>query len=159
MSVVGKHIITVTHIQPSFLPSSPLFSNSSSNIYSFSQCKGSRETRWEAVLQGEWGRQECAGVVLALKLKYEHIHLNSFSEMRVDLAAQVNFHIQTYDWHSSTSILVYTIGTQLLSGYISVSQMVEKLMNSNNGRVFWWKIVKNFKAQDKPQASPILCFA
>ena len=25
------------------------------------------------------------------KLKYEHLHLTSFSKMRVDLAAQVNF--------------------------------------------------------------------
>ena len=30
------------------------------------------------------------GVSLVPKLKYEHIHLTSFSKMRVDLAAQVH---------------------------------------------------------------------
>ena len=30
------------------------------------------------------------GIRLVPKLKYEHISLNSFSKMRVDLAAQVN---------------------------------------------------------------------
>ena len=29
------------------------------------------------------------GLSIVPKLKYEHIHLNSFSKMRVDLAAQV----------------------------------------------------------------------
>ena len=30
-----------------------------------------------------------AGLCLVSKLKYEHVYLNSFSKMRVDLAAQV----------------------------------------------------------------------
>ena len=41
------------------LPSSLLFSNSSSNIYSSHSAKGlSKETCWEAVLQGDWGWHE-----------------------------------------------------------------------------------------------------
>lgn len=31
-----------------------------------------------------------SGLVLLPKLKYEHVHLTSFSKMRVDLAAQVS---------------------------------------------------------------------
>jgi len=30
------------------------------------------------------------GLTLVPKLKYEHVHLNNFSKMRVDLAAQVS---------------------------------------------------------------------
>ena len=33
--------------------------------------------------------REAAGLALVPKLKYEHIHLTTFSKMRVDLAAQV----------------------------------------------------------------------
>ena len=33
--------------------------------------------------------REAAGLALVPKLKYEHIHLTSFSKMRVDLATQV----------------------------------------------------------------------
>ena len=32
-----------------------------------------------------------AGIRRVPKLKYEHIHLTTFSKMRVDLAAQVDF--------------------------------------------------------------------
>lgn len=35
-----------------------------------------------------------SGLTLLPKLKYEHIHLNNFSKMRVDLATQVNFFIK-----------------------------------------------------------------
>ena len=39
---------------------------------------------------GDSGAQRAQpGLSLVLKLKYEHIHLTSFSRMRVDLAAQV----------------------------------------------------------------------
>ena len=31
----------------------------------------------------------CPGLALLPKLKFEHVHLNNFSKMRVDLAAQV----------------------------------------------------------------------
>ena len=31
------------------------------------------------------------GLRVLPKLKYEHLHMTSFSKMRVDLAAQVNF--------------------------------------------------------------------
>ena len=33
--------------------------------------------------------KEAVGLRLVPKLKFEHVHLNSFSKMRVDLAAQV----------------------------------------------------------------------
>ena len=33
------------------------------------------------------------GLSIVPKLKYEHIHLNNFSKMRVDLAAQVCYNI------------------------------------------------------------------
>ena len=36
--------------------------------------------------------KDTAGLYLAPRLKYEHVHLNSFSRMRVDLAAQVHVH-------------------------------------------------------------------
>ena len=36
--------------------------------------------------------QEAVGLRLVPKLKFEHIHLNTFSKMRVDLAAQVWCH-------------------------------------------------------------------
>jgi hypothetical protein len=58
------------------------------------QCNG-REIRWEHILQlyrGDVGK--ASGLALVPKLKYEHVHLTSFSKMRVDLAAQVRtFHL------------------------------------------------------------------
>lgn len=39
----------------------------------------------------EQDRGKASGLAMVPKLKYEHIHLNSFSKMRVDLAAQVSF--------------------------------------------------------------------
>ena len=45
---------------------------------------------WEHVV-ALYERDHCQGLGLSMvpKLKYEHIYLNSFSKMRVDLAAQV----------------------------------------------------------------------
>ena len=37
-----------------------------------------------------------AGLALLPKLKYEHVHLTSYSKMRVDLAAQVSVHIVNF---------------------------------------------------------------
>ena len=37
-----------------------------------------------------------AGLALLPKLKYEHVHLTSYSKMRVDLAAQVIVHIVNF---------------------------------------------------------------
>ena len=91
------------------LPSSLLFSNSSSNIYSSHSAKGARRHVEKLYFKETGVDMSCAGVVLAQKFKYKHIHLTSFSKMRSDVAAQVHFHIPTYDWHSSTNILVYTI--------------------------------------------------
>ena len=45
-------------------------------------------------------RQPGVGLCLLPKLKFEHITLTSFSKMRVDLAAQVNFVCV----HTSTSV-------------------------------------------------------
>ena len=36
------------------------------------------------------------GLSIAHKLKYEHIYLNNFSKMRVDLAAQVLYNTTSY---------------------------------------------------------------
>ena len=38
----------------------------------------------------EQDKGKASGLSLIRKLKYEHINLNSFSKMNVDLAAQVN---------------------------------------------------------------------
>ena len=52
------------------------------------------------------------GLRLVPKLKYEHIHLTTFSKMRVDLAAQVTIREVscTYTLHTCviTSVLVYS---------------------------------------------------
>ena len=37
--------------------------------------------------------REQPGLAMVPKLKYEHVHLNSFSKIRVDLAAQVSVHV------------------------------------------------------------------
>ena len=56
------------------------------------QCNG-KEICWSH-LEGLYCRESGAnrdapGLAMVPKLKYEHIHLSSFSKMRVDLAAQV----------------------------------------------------------------------
>jgi len=58
-------------------------------LLDFSQCNG-KPILWEhleALYQEDTSKD--AGLRLIPKLKFEHIHLNSFSKMRVDLAAQV----------------------------------------------------------------------
>ena len=68
----------------------------STYIILYMQCNG-REIRWEHIVQlcrGDVGK--VSGLALVPKLKYEHVHLTSFSKMRVDLAAQVctcTFHL------------------------------------------------------------------
>ena len=54
------------------------------------QCNG-KKIEWRH-LQELYERDIQGGMGLRLlpKLKYEHIHLSSFSKMRVDLAAQVS---------------------------------------------------------------------
>ena len=56
------------------------------------QCNGSN-IDWKHVVDlyhRNAGRiTETPGLSIVPKLKYEHIHLNNFSKMRVDLAAQV----------------------------------------------------------------------
>ncbi len=51
--------------------------------------------RWQHLVdlyQADSGaRRDAPGLSMVPKLKYEHIHLTSFSKMRVDLAAQVGF--------------------------------------------------------------------
>lgn len=57
------------------------------------QCNG-KEIKWEhlaALYKRDSGAvREAPGLSLVPKLKWEHIHLTSFSKMRVDLAAQVS---------------------------------------------------------------------
>ena len=53
------------------------------------QCNG-KNILWKHLEQlYEEDTSKEAGLRLIPKLKYEHVHLNSFSKMRVDLAAQV----------------------------------------------------------------------
>ena len=40
--------------------------------------------------------REQPGLAMMPKLKYEHVHLNSFSKMQVDLATQVSVHVHVY---------------------------------------------------------------
>ena len=58
-------------------------------LFDFSQCNG-KPILWEHLeLLYQEDTSKDAGLWLIPKLKFEHIHLNSFSKMRVDLAAQV----------------------------------------------------------------------
>ena len=42
----------------------------------------------------QWDVGKASGLTVVANLKYEHVHLTSFSKMRVDLAAQVHtFHL------------------------------------------------------------------
>ncbi len=47
------------------------------------------------------------GLTTQHKLKHEHVYLNSFSKMRVDLAAQVN----------SVNSIVYSLSLKLLNRF------------------------------------------
>ena len=62
-------------------------------FFILSQCNG-KEIKWEhlaALYKRDSGAvKEAPGLSLVPKLKWEHIHLTSFSKMRVDLAAQVS---------------------------------------------------------------------
>ena len=59
----------------------------------FLQCNG-KEIKWEHLMdlykRDSGAIREAPGLSLVPKLKWEHIHLTSFSKMRVDLAAQVS---------------------------------------------------------------------
>lgn len=61
-------------------------------MYLTFQCNGNN-IEWKHVVDlyhRNAGRvTQAPGLSIVPKLKYEHIHLNSFSKMRVDLAAQV----------------------------------------------------------------------
>lgn len=72
----------------------------------YMQCNG-KEIRWEHILElyrGDVGK--ASGLALVPKLKYEHVHLTSFSKMRVDLAAQVP---HTSDPTFKDTIIITTI--------------------------------------------------
>ena len=57
------------------------------------QCNG-QHINWQFLIQlyeSNAGRiTETPGLSMVHKLKYEHLHLTSFSKMRVDLAVQVS---------------------------------------------------------------------
>ena len=60
------------------------------------QCNG-KNILWKHLEQlYEEDTSKEAGLRLIPKLKYEHVHLNSFSKMRVDLAAQVRLACYSY---------------------------------------------------------------
>ena len=74
-------------------------------IYIFDiQCNGS-DIKWKYItdlyLRNTEQVTEIPGLSLVPKIKYEHIHLTSFSKMRVDLAAQVCMVFNArYAWYS-----------------------------------------------------------
>ena len=53
-----------------------------------------KEIKWTHLWSLYYKNRSDTGLSLLSKLKYEHIHLNSFSKMRVDLAAQVRVIIE-----------------------------------------------------------------
>ncbi len=53
------------------------------------QRKGGKAINWRYILDLYKMATATTGVTTLPKLKYEHVYLNSFSKMRVDLAAQV----------------------------------------------------------------------
>ena len=61
-------------------------------VSQISWCNG-RDISWrhlEKLYQNDKGAdRQAPGLAMVPKLKYEHLHLTSFSKMRVDLAAQV----------------------------------------------------------------------
>ena len=44
---------------------------------------------WDIYLRNTGRMTTTPGVSMVTKIKYEHVHLTSFSKMRVDLAAEV----------------------------------------------------------------------
>ena len=48
-----------------------------------------RKGKWEHLVEVYEQNRSEDGLVLLPKLRYEHVNLNNFSKMRVDLAAQV----------------------------------------------------------------------
>lgn len=61
-----------------------------------SQCEG-KELSWRHLISLYYRNNGCGQLSLVPKLKYEHVYLNSFSKMRVDLAAQVS---KIFAWSS-----------------------------------------------------------
>lgn len=63
----------------------------------FMQCNG-QHIDWQFLIQlykANTGRDtDSPGLSILHKLKYEHLHLTSFSKMRVDLAVQVSFYFK-----------------------------------------------------------------
>lgn len=51
---------------------------------------------WKYIIQLYEIATKCTGFTTLPKLKFEHVHLSSFSKMRVDLAAQVKATIFNY---------------------------------------------------------------
>lgn len=45
----------------------------------------------DVYMNGKGADREAPGLSVAHKLRYEHVYLTSFSKMRVDLAAQVQY--------------------------------------------------------------------
>ena len=67
----------------------------SSDLYTLSwQCEGN-EISWQHLEKLYLDDTKSDGKRLVPKLKYEHVHLTTFSKMRVDLAAEVR--VYTYN--------------------------------------------------------------
>ena len=61
------------------------------NLDFVQQCRG-KEISWNHLLKLYEKNRSDSGLALIPKLKYEHLHLTTFSKMRVDLAAQVRLY-------------------------------------------------------------------
>ena len=65
-------------------------------MFCYMQCNG-QNINWQFLIklyETNAGRNtETPGLSMAHKLKYEHLHLTSFTKLRVDLAVQVSVHI------------------------------------------------------------------
>lgn len=65
----------------------------SHNMLCFEQING-KEISWQHLVR-VYEATDTPGLILLPRVKYEHIHLTSYSKMRVELAAQVCFGIET----------------------------------------------------------------
>ena len=89
-------------------------------LFWFLQING-MEISWQhlvRVYEANTGQHtDTPGLVLLPKVKYEHIHLTSYSKMRVDLAAQVCFPIETVHILSRLNFtIILHIGSQQQCG-------------------------------------------
>lgn len=70
--------------------------------------KNGRDIAWRHIVALYYrDRGKASGLAMVQKLKYEHIYLSSFSKMRVDLAAQVDYFTNNACMHCITHDMYY----------------------------------------------------